>query len=302
MTPTKPSLLILAAGMGSRYGGLKQVDAVGPSRETILDYSIHDALKAGFGKIIFVIRRDIKEEFQKVVGSRYESFTEIDYVFQELGALPESIIPPQGRTKPWGTGHAILVARDAIREPFAVINADDFYGRDAFNQLAAYLSNPLPPDRHAMVGYKMKNTLSDHGSVSRGVCQTDSEGHLVSVEEITAISKDGDGASSKERTFNGEEIVSMNLWGFQPTIFAAIQSQFVKFLEERGQEEKSEFYIPYVVDEEIHAKRVTVQVLKTESQWTGVTYREDKPSVEAFIQSLVDQGEYPNNLFQSVHV
>lgn len=298
MNNPRPALLILAAGMGSRYGGLKQIDAVGPSGETILDYSIYDALTAGFGKVVFVIRRDIETAFRESVGSRYESLTKVEYVFQELDALPEAFAPPEGRTKPWGTGHAVLVAKDAIQEPFGVINADDFYGRDAYEQLSAFLSQPLPANTHAMVGYKMRNTLSEHGTVSRGVCQSNREGCLESVEEVTAISKDGDGAQAGEQAFNGDEIVSMNLWGFQPSIFEALRKQFEAFLSERGQEEKSEFYIPFVVDEEIRANRAKVMVLQTDSQWSGVTYREDKPSVEAFVRALIQQGAYPENLFE----
>lgn len=299
MNKTQPTLLILAAGMGSRYGGLKQIDAVGPSGETILDYSIYDALASGFGKIVFVIRREIEDAFRKSVGSRYESLTKVEYVFQELNALPAGFTPPEGRTKPWGTGHAILVAKDVIKEPFGVINADDFYGRDSYEQLSAFLSRPLPDHLHAMVGYKMRNTLSEHGTVSRGVCRCNREGCLETVEEVTAISKFGNGARAGEQDFNGDEIVSMNLWGFQPSIFEALHKQFEAFLQARGEEERSEFYIPFAVDEEIHLNRAKVMVLQTDSQWTGVTYREDKPSVEAFIRTLIKKGQYPENLFVS---
>lgn len=298
MNITGPSLLILAAGMGSRYGGLKQIDAVGPSGETILDYSIHDALAAGFRKIVFVIRHDIEKDFKESVGSRYEEMVDVDYVFQELDALPDGMTVPDGRTKPWGTGHAILVAETAIKEPFGVINADDFYGRDAYEQLAAFLSQSLPNRVHAMVGYKMRNTLSEHGTVSRGVCQKSREGYLQKVEEVTAISKTAEGACAGEKKFSGNEIVSMNLWGFQPGIFKALQSQFETFYQQHGQEAKSEFYIPFVVDEEIASGRAKVLVLETDSKWTGVTYREDKPGVEKFIQQLTEKGAYPRNLFQ----
>ena len=299
MSNPKPTLLILAAGMGSRYGGLKQIDAVGPAGETILDYSIYDALAAGFGKIVFVIRRDIEAAFKQSVGSRYESLAEVDYVYQEIDALPEGFTAPPARTKPWGTGHAILVAQDAVKEPFGVINADDFYGRDAYEQLAAFLSQSLPDQLHAMVGYKMRNTLSENGTVSRGVCRSNREACLETVEEVTAISKDGEGARAGEQTFTGDEIVSMNLWGFQPSIFQALSRQFSTFLQQSGEEEKSEFYIPFVVDEEIRSQRAKVMVLQTDSQWAGVTYREDKPTVEAFIQGLIKNGTYPNNLFKT---
>jgi NDP-sugar pyrophosphorylase family protein len=299
MQENGPILLILAAGMGSRYGGLKQLDTVGPSGETILDYSIYDALSAGFTKIVFVIRRDIEEAFKATVGARYESMVEVDYVYQELDALPEGFSRPEGRTKPWGTGHAILVARDAVDRPFGVINADDFYGRDAYEQLAAFLTQSQPVDVHAMIGYRLRNTLSENGTVSRGICRRDAEQSLSRVEEVTAIAKAGAGARAGEREFSGEEIVSMNLWGFQPSIFAALQAQFAAFLNEHGADAKSEFYIPFAVDEEIRARRAQVRVLPTESQWAGVTYREDKPNVEAFIRNRIGAGRYPRNLFHS---
>ena len=295
----KPSLLILAAGMGSRYGGLKQLDAVGPSGETILDYSVHDALKAGFGKVVFVIRRDIEAEFRQVVGARYENIVEVEYVFQELDALPEGFEVPTERVKPWGTGHAILVARSVINEPFAVINADDFYGRDAYQQLANFLvQDGFGASNHAMVAYKLSHTLSEHGTVSRGVCQVDETGHLTAIEEVTAIEKTAQGAIAEKREFSGDERVSMNLWGFQPEVFALFENQFRAFLQESGSEVKSEFYITFAIDEQIHNGQATVSVLKTDSSWTGVTYREDKPTVEAFIRELVSRGEYPEALLK----
>ncbi|NBB79843.1 MAG: nucleotidyltransferase [Verrucomicrobia bacterium] len=297
MKENGPILLILAAGMGSRYGGLKQLDTVGPSGETILDYSIYDALATGFTKIVFVIRRDIETAFKATVGARYESMVEVDYVYQELDALPDGFSPLEGRAKPWGTGHAILMACGVVDRPFGVINADDFYGRDAYQQLAAFLSKSQAENVHAMVGYKLSNTLSENGTVSRGICRRDGEGNLGGVEEVTAIAKGGDGIRGGDRQFSGEEIVSMNLWGFQPSIFAALREQFTAFLRAHGAEEKSEFYIPFAVDEEIQAKRASVKVLPTESQWAGVTYREDKPLVEAFIRTLIGAGRYPQNLF-----
>lgn len=295
-----PTLLILAAGMGSRYGGLKQIDAVGPSGETILDYSIYDALSSGFKKIVFVIRRDIEAEFKETVGARYETLAEVDYVFQELDTLPEGFSPPDGRTKPWGTGHAILVAQNAVKRPFGVINADDFYGHDAYEQLSGFLSQALPSNLHAMVGYKMRNTLSEHGTVSRGVCSSNQEGFLETVEEVTAISKVGQHARAGEQEFSGDETVSMNLWGFQLGIFEALQKQFEAFLREHGHEQKSEFYIPFVVDAEIRAERAKVALLETDSRWTGITYREDKANVKAFVRKLVEQGSYPENLFKQL--
>ncbi|WPJ95529.1 sugar phosphate nucleotidyltransferase [Coraliomargarita algicola] len=296
MNTKKPTLLILAAGMGSRYGGLKQLDPVGPSGETILDYSIYDAMAAGFGKVVFVIRRDFEEEFKQIVGARYEKLITVEYVFQELTTLPDGFAAPAERSKPWGTGHAILMAQEVIQEPFGVINADDFYGRNAYEQLATFLMKSEEPHTHTMVAYKLRNTLSEHGTVSRGVCQTNELGQLLSVEEVTAIAKDGSGAKAEDRNFTGDELVSMNLWGFQPSVFTALENQFRTFLSEKGQEMKSEFYIPFVIDEEIRAKRAQVKVLETDSQWTGVTYREDKPAVQAFIQNLISQAIYPSNL------
>lgn len=284
--------------MGSRYGGLKQIDAVGPSGETLLDYSIHDALRAGFGKLVFVIRRDFAEEFRERVGARYESRVAVEYVYQELDNLPNGLTPPPDRTKPWGTGHAILIAGETVREPFGVINADDFYGRDAFVKLADFLATPRPANQHGLVVYPLRNTLSDHGTVSRGICRIDGDGLLSGVEEVTAIAKEGSGASADDRTFTGDERVSMNLWGFQPEIFSALTTQFREFLTAQGQELKSEFFIPFVVDEEIRRNRCEVRALETDSQWTGVTYRDDKPKVESFIRQLVSEGVYPESLQQ----
>lgn len=296
MKPLKPTLLVLAAGMGSRYGGLKQLDAVGPNGETILDYSVHDAMAAGFGKVVFVIRRDFETQFKQVVGARYEALIQVEYVFQELTTVPEGFEVPATRSKPWGTGHAILMAQDVINEPFGVINADDFYGRDAYQQLAQFLSDSHGAQEHAMVAYPLRNTLSEHGTVSRGVCRTDEANQLLSVEEVTAISKTDTGAQAGKITFTGEELVSMNLWGFQCSIFDALNAQFREFLSAHSEEAKSEFFIPFVVDEEIKNGRSQVTVLRTNSQWTGVTYREDKAAVEAFIQQLITEGVYPNKL------
>ena len=296
MKPLKPTLLVLAAGMGSRYGGLKQLDAVGPNGETILDYSVHDAMAAGFGKVVFVIRRDFETQFRQVVGARYEALIQVEYVFQELTTVPEGFEVPATRSKPWGTGHAILMAQDVINEPFGVINADDFYGRDAYQQLAQFLSDSHGAQEHAMVAYPLRNTLSEHGTVSRGVCRTDEANQLLSVEEVTAISKTDTGAQAGKINFTGEELVSMNLWGFQCSIFDALNAQFREFLSAHGEEAKSEFFIPFVVDEEIKNGRSQVTVLRTNSQWTGVTSREDKAAVEAFIQQLITEGVYPNKL------
>ena len=302
----KPTLVVLAAGMGSRYGGLKQVDPVGPSGEAILDYSVFDAHRAGFGKVVFIIRKDIEEVFRSQIGAKYEGLLPVDYAFQDIHDLPAPYAVPAGRTKPWGTAHAIRAARHAVHEPFAAINADDFYGRDAFARLAAFLGNAdaqqrVPP-HFAMVGYKLDLTLSDHGSVARGICQVTPDGHLVGVTEMTKLVRTPDGAENREDPdspvkLTGTERVSMNLWGFTPALFDALEARFPAWLAQRGAEEKSEWYIPFVVDEMIHEGAAAVEVLPTESAWFGVTYREDKPFVTDAIRSLVDAGEYPASLF-----
>jgi NDP-sugar pyrophosphorylase family protein len=287
-----PTLLVLAAGMGSRYGGLKQLDPVGPAGETILDYAVFDALRSGFGRVVFIIRRDFEEAFRSNIGTRYAGRIQVDYVFQSLDRLPPGFEPPAGREKPWGTGHAVWCARDAIDGPFAVINADDFLGRDAFAQLAQFFAAPTAD--HAMVGYRLANTLSEHGTVSRGVCEVGPDGRLRSVVEQTGISGDEVGPG---RRFTGDEIVSMNCWAFFPRLFAALDRQLVEFLQARGTEAKSEFYLPAAVSNEVAAGRATVAVRTTTASWFGVTYREDKPRVQALLVDLVDRGEYPRSLF-----
>ena len=302
----KPTLVVLAAGMGSRYGGLKQVDPVGPSGEAILDYSVFDAHRAGFGKVVFIIRKDIEEVFRRQVGAKYEGLLPVDYAFQDIHDLPAPYAVPAGRTKPWGTAHAIRAARHAVHEPFAAINADDFYGRDAFARLAEFLGNAdaqeRVPLRFAMVGYKLDLTLSDHGSVARGICRVTSDGKLAGVTEMTKLVRTPEGAENREKPaapvkLTGAERVSMNLWGFTPALFDALEARFPAWLAQRGAEEKSEWYIPFVVDEMIHEGAASVEVLPTESAWFGVTYREDKPLVTDAIRALVDAGEYPASLF-----
>jgi len=304
----KPTLVVLAAGMGSRYGGLKQVDPVGPSGEAILDYSVFDAERAGFGKVVFIIRKDFEAEFREKVGAKYEGVMPVEYCFQDIHDLPAPFTVPEGRTKPWGTAHAIRAARDVVKEPFAAINADDFYGRDAFAKLAAFLSNPQPagadPQRlhFAMVGYKLDLTLSDNGSVARGICKVE-DGKLTSVTEMTKLVRVPGGAENREDEANpvkltGEERVSMNLWGFTPELFAALEARFPAWLEKNGTAPKSEWYIPFVVDEMIHEGKADVAVLPTDSNWFGVTYREDKPFVTGEIGKLVAAGEYPVQLLK----
>ncbi len=300
----QPTLLVLAAGMGSRYGGLKQMDPVGPGGETVIDYSVFDAIRAGFGKVVFVIRRDFEEAFREGVGARFASQIEVDYAFQGLDALPPGAEVPAGREKPWGTGHAILVAAGVVDSPFAVINADDFYGRDAYVQMGRYLSSvdaAAKPDPFAMVGFPLRNTLSDFGSVSRGICEIDPDGHLISVTERTRIERMGDGARHREEdgsevVLDGGEVVSMNMWGFTPTVFGHLDRLFSAFLAERGQEMKSEFYIPFAIDELVQAGEASVSVLQTASSWFGVTYREDKEHVVGAIADLIARGEYPERL------
>ncbi len=298
----KPTLVILAAGMGSRYGGLKQLDAVGPSGETILDYSIFDAVRAGFGRVVFVIRHDFEDEFKKNVGSKYQGIVEVDYAFQRLEDLPAGFQVPEGRTKPWGTGHAIRAARDVVKTPFAAINADDFYGRDAFAKLGAFLSSKREPFSFAMVGYLLSNTLSDNGSVARGICSVDADNRLSSVTEFTKLARVSpdcveNNLDGKIDRFTGAERVSMNLWGFGPELFVELEERFPAWLKANGNEMKSEWYIPFIVDELIGEKKATVDVLPTDSTWFGVTYREDRPMVVESIRKLVESGEYPNKLW-----
>ena len=302
----KPTLVVLAAGMGSRYGGLKQVDPVGPSGEAILDYSVYDAVRAGFNKVVFVIRHDFEEEFKAKVGSKYEGLLEVDYAYQAIDDLPEPYKVPEGRTKPWGTAHATRAARNAVTGPFAVINADDFYGRDAFEKLAKFLETAQETQQtgklnFAMVGYRLDLTLSENGSVARGICDVADDGSLRGVTEMTKLVKAGDTAENREDEANPVKVpldarVSMNLWGFTKELFTELEARFPEWLAANGTKEKSEWYIPFVVDELIKEGKATCKVLPTESSWFGVTYREDKPHVTAAIQALVDAGEYPANL------
>lgn len=294
----KPTLLVLAAGMGSRYGGLKQLDPVGPGGETILDYAVFDAIRAGFGRVVFVIRRDFADDFNTRVVAKYADRIRVDTVFQSLDALPDGATIPAGREKPWGTGHAVWCARNAIAEPFAVIGADDFFGRDAFTQLAAFLLSPAASgSSFAMVGYRLANTLSENGAVARGVCTADADGRLRTVVENTGIRREDVGPG---RTFTGEEIVSMNCWAFTPAFFAELDRQWREFITARGNELKSEFYLPEAVSQQIAAGITTVEVRPTSAEWFGVTYREDKPRVQAALSALAERGDYPVPLFPAL--
>ena len=288
--------------MGSRYGGLKQIDGLGPSGETIMDYSVYDALRAGFGKVVFVIRKDFEEAFREVVISKYADKVPCEVCFQSVDSVPEGCTYNPERTKPWGTNHAVLMAKDLIKEPFAVINADDFYGRDSFQVLADYLKSVEgTTGKYCMVGYRVANTLSENGSVSRGVCATDENGYLTDVVERTKIEKVGDKIIYTEDGVDTEiapnSPVSMNMWGFTPEYFGYVEKAFVEFLKTRGQELKSEFYIPTLVNDMIRNGEATCKVLDTTSKWFGVTYSEDRPQVVMKINNLVKEGVYPEKLF-----
>ncbi|MCM1028721.1 MAG: nucleotidyltransferase [Pseudoflavonifractor sp.] len=300
----KPTLFVLAAGMGSRYGGLKQLDGLGPHGETIMDYSIYDALKAGFGKVVFVIRKDFEEDFRKVVLSKYEGHIPTEVVFQSINDLPEGYTCPAERTKPWGTNHAVLMGKDVIKEPFAVINADDFYGRNAFEVIAKELSRPRDKKGdYCMVGFRVGNTMTENGSVSRGVCSTGADGNLTGVVERTSISYDKDGnivyvdEKGENQPLDPSTPVSMNLWGFTPDYFDFSEREFKKFLDKDINTPKSEFFIPLAIDTLIKSGEATVKVLDTDSKWFGVTYSADRPGVVEKFAELHANGEYPDKLF-----
>lgn len=300
----KPTLLILAAGMGSRYGGLKQLDAMGPSGEVVLDYSVFDAIRAGFGKVVFVIRRDFEEQFRSQIGSKFSDRIQVEYAFQDLHDLPAGFSVPEGRSKPWGTAHAVLAAEAVVHEPFLMINADDFYGRDAFAKIGQDLAAPRPDDgksHYSMVGFYLKNTLSDHGSVARGVCTRGPDGMLSSVTEMTKIFKTATGAENRETEpplpLTGEEVVSMNFFGFTPDIFQHLRRAFTEFLRANGQDLKAECYVPKEVDALIRDGKADVRVLESNDSWFGVTYPEDKADVVASIRALVARGDYPADLW-----
>jgi NDP-sugar pyrophosphorylase family protein len=297
---TSPTLLLLAAGMGSRYGGLKQIDPVGPAGETIIDYSIYDAIRAGFGKVVFVIRKDIERPFREIVGARFEERIAVEYVFQELDSVPPEFAVPVGRTRPWGTMHAILMAADVVREPFAVINADDFYGAASYRMLAGYLQSGA--EDYAMAGFILRNTLSDFGAVARGVCRVGEDDMLQSVVELTRIERDGAAAKNSDSTgqvtkLTGAEIVSMNMWGFTPRVFEQLREYFQRFLQLHGSDVLAESYIPSAVNELILAGRARVKVLRTSDSWLGITYREDRLRVVEGIGRLIDEGYYPKRLW-----
>jgi len=289
------TLLIMAAGMGSRYGGLKQLDAIGPSGETIIDYSVYDAIKAGFTKVVFIIRKDFEQEFKSKITDKYEGQIQVEFAFQDLNDLPDEFTCPEGRENPWGTGHAILSARNVINEPFIAINGDDFYGRESFKVVADYYRKGA--NSFSMVAFKLDKTLSSFGGVTRGLCTVNDE-KLNTVIETADLQKTDYGVSSNRNIeLDGSEPVSMNVWGFTPILFKYLEEKFVEFLSENGTEMKSEYLIPSVVNELVQSGQETVHVLRSGATWFGVTYKEDKPFVEGEIEKLVNKGEYPSKLF-----
>lgn len=296
------TLLVLAAGMGSRYGGLKQLDQLGPHGETMMDYSVFDAIRAGFDRAVFVIRRDFEQEFKERVGKRYAGHIKVEYAFQDRNDLPGGFKCPEGREKPWGTGHAVYAARELLNEPFVALNADDFYGRDSFAKAAKFLTDPPKSDliRGCICAYTLRNTLSEHGSVSRGIC-TEKAGLLAQVVENPKIRRDNGRIVSeldgKEYELVGDEPTSMNYWGFMPEFVGELEALFTQFLEKRGTELKSEFYLPFAVDALIHAGKARIDMLRSSANWFGITYREDRDGVCADLKKLADRGEYPEKLF-----
>lgn len=301
----KPTLLILAAGIGSRYGSLKQLDRIGPSGETIIDYSIYDAIRAGFGKVVFVIKENIAKEFGEFFVEKLKGRIEAEMVFQEIGKVPEGIGVPADRQKPWGTGHAVLMAAEAIHEPFAVINADDFYGRGSYLTLAEFYRNWTPEagNTYCMIGYELGKTLSEHGSVSRGVCETDQKNYLIGVTERTKIERDSKGIayldeSGKPVYLDDRTIVSMNFWGFTPSFFDHLRSGFLDFIKANSSSPKAEFYIPGVVNDLIVKEEASVRMLPCSDSWFGMTYREDREMVVSRIGELVKAGIYPADLWK----
>ncbi len=297
----KPTLLILAAGMGSRYGSLKQIEAIGPAGEAIIDYSVYDAIRAGFGKVVFVIKKEIETDFRDSLLKRFESRIDTSYVFQELDMLPEGYALPSGRKKPWGTAHAIMVSEYAINTPFAAINADDFYGYEAFREMNRFLSGEGSESDYCMIGYKLKNTLSEHGAVSRGVCDIDDNSFLISVSELTKIKR----KNNSIVYYEGDEpiilpdntTVSMNMWGFKVSVFQHIRKRFSSFLDNNISDSKAEYYIPTLVDQLISAKEARVKVLRSNASWFGITYKEDKELARESILKMIENGEYPGKLW-----
>ena len=297
----QPTLLILAAGMASRYGSMKQIQGFGPSGETIMDYSIYDAIRAGFGKVVFIIRKDFAEDFKMLFEPRLKGKIKTEYVFQEMDSYMNGMEVPGSRTKPWGTGHAVLCAIDVVKEPFAVINADDFYGYDAFVKAAEFLQHHCNEKKYAIIGYQLSKTLSEHGTVSRGVCEVDSDNDLISINERTKIYREADAIVYEQNEtkhqvpFNSS--VSMNFWCFHPTLFGVIEKLFRQFVKDNMHHLKSEFFIPIIAEDFMHNHGGSIKVIPTSAQWFGVTYKEDAPVVKASVDKLVAEGEYPESLW-----
>ena len=298
----RKTLVIMAAGLGSRYGGLKQLDAIGPKGETILEYSVYDAVQAGFTSVVLIIRRDIEKDFILRFGSRFASLVDVSYVFQDITDLPAGFSGPEGRTKPWGTGQALLAAREEVKTPFLIINADDLYGREAFNAASSYLETISHQElRAAMIGYRLKNTLSEYGTVARGICKTDEKNCLTDIDEVLGIKKAREDRfiSNAALPLQGDDTVSMNMWLFTPPVFDFAQKEFTAFLVREHTNLTSEFYIPTIVKKIIQRKKTRVDVIPTDSRWYGVTYQEDKPSVQEHILQNIKQGIYPADLWSS---
>lgn len=297
----QPTLLILAAGMASRYGSMKQIEGFGPSGETIMDYSIYDAIRAGFGKVVFIIREDFAENFKAIFGPKLEGKIKVEYVYQEMDAFVSTGGVPESRVKPWGTGHAVLCAKDVVKEPFAVINADDFYGADAFEKAAQFLINDCTDKQYALIGYQLSNTLSEHGTVSRGVCAVNKKNELVSIKERTKIYREGEGIVYEDEEGKTEvpfdSPVSMNFWCFHPTIFEFTEALFHKFVADNGDNPKAEFFIPIIAEDFIENRGGSIAVIPTSAQWFGVTYVEDAPGVKTSVDRLVADEVYPNSLW-----
>ena len=298
----QPTLLILAAGMASRYGSMKQVEAFGPGGETIMDYSIYDAIRAGFGKVVFIIRKDFAESFKAIFEPKLVGKIKTEYVYQEMDSYLGDLKAPADRTKPWGTGHAVLCAMEVVNEPFAVINADDFYGKDAFVKAADFLNNECSKKQYALIGYELEKTLSDHGSVSRGVCQVDENHNLVSIKERTKIYKENNTIIYEDEegkhTVPSDSSVSMNFWCFHPDLFSTTQQLLLDFVQANSTNIKAEFFIPIIAEDFMENRYGHISVIPTSSQWFGVTYKEDAPIVKACVDKLVADGVYPASLWQ----
>lgn len=298
----KPTLLILAAGMASRYGSMKQIQSFGPSGETIMDYSIYDAIQSGFEKIVFIIRKDFASDFKNIFEPKWGKKVETAYVYQELESYLDGYTPPADRSKPWGTAHAVLCAKPAIHDPFAVINADDFYGRDAFEKAYQFLTTAVNASTYSIIGYDLSKTLSENGSVSRGVCEVDGNNNLISIHERTKIYRNAEGKITYEeggKTFQVPDTskVSMNFWCFDVSVFGFIEKIFREFIAKSGQDPKSEFFIPIIGDRFIHERKGQIKIISTASSWFGVTYKEDAPSVQKSLNALIEAGEYPDKLY-----